>query len=512
MLVDQKQREEILADDGNIVISASAGSGKTTIMVRKMKLELENIKDHKTIAAITFTVKATSEIRKKAGNQIEKQFVAMTNDAFIEHEVIRPFIKDALGTEFNGDYTIDYGVKFNKFYQGLETLKSTNVLGTFRDNKENFNFRLALFILEKSIAAQEYLKSKYQTIFIDEYQDSDSDMHRFFMMLKNDLNIKLFIVGDAKQAIYIWRGAMSNIFELLQKEEFNYYELVTNFRCDEEIENFANLFHNPKYVKDLKDIKGNVIFKEFNNFSNFSEFSNFKGFDEFFRNLIGEKKIDISKEITIISNINNDAARIAEQLNEAGYNFVFIPKTPIDDGLPNGYLLKELALFTKNTTYTIYDFIENTNIDERNQTRLEVNKIISDLKKGDTLNYKKIERILSNLAEYLSINISKEETEKFHESVCESKYEMAFTLLDEKHKVMTVFASKGLEFDQVISFARYYNIHNNQNMQNHYVCITRAKEKFVMCLDNEDYFPFVIKKATEKGIEYLSKELVTNRN
>lgn len=44
-------------------------------------------------------------------------------------------------------------------------------------------------------------------IFIDEYQDSDSMMHELFMYLNSELGIDIFIVGDVKQAIYLWRGA-----------------------------------------------------------------------------------------------------------------------------------------------------------------------------------------------------------------------------------------------------------------------------------------------------------------
>ncbi|MFI8495796.1 UvrD-helicase domain-containing protein [Peribacillus butanolivorans] len=134
-----------------------------------------------------------------------------------------------MGKDFGNDYSVEYGnqYKFENYSSGLKQLKTDNILGSFEDNRRNFNFKLAYNIIEKSIAAQEYLKSKYSWIFIDEYQDSDMDMHRFFIKLKNELNIKLFIVGDLKQAIYLWRGAMSNIFELLENENFSFYELVT---------------------------------------------------------------------------------------------------------------------------------------------------------------------------------------------------------------------------------------------------------------------------------------------
>ncbi len=494
-LVDQEARDRILEDDNSILVSASAGSGKTTIMVKKMGIEINKITDHRTIAAITFTIKATEEIKRKAQQSIKKSFVVMTNDSFVENEITRPFIRDAFGPECSGDYSVEYGnqYKFTTANQGLEQLKRKNKLGTFENSKHNFKFKLALAIIKKSVAAQEYLTSKYKTIFIDEYQDSDQDMHRFFMFLKNELNIKIFIVGDSKQAIYMWRGAMSNIFELLAKERFSSYELVTNFRCHKEIENYANLFHNSRYFEIQDELVSNVILKENPN-------RHFTNFPTSFSQLIDDNILDLNKEITIISNVNNDAKRIAELLNRNGYDFVFIPRTPIDEGLPNGYLLKELAMFAKNGAYTIYDFLEKIGNDERTQTKAEINKIIGGLKKVENLVAEKLEEVVLGLVSYLGVTIGADEITKFCQSVCDPQYDMAFQILDKKHKVMTVFASKGLEFDQVISFSRYYEIQNNENMQNHYVCVTRAKEKFVMYIDNEEYYQHAIKTATKNGL------------
>ncbi|KIN26641.1 UvrD-helicase domain-containing protein [Bacillus subtilis] len=504
-LIDQEDRTAILENNDDIVVSASAGSGKTTIMIKKMGIELEKITDHRTIAAITFTVKATDEIKKKAVKNIKKPFVVMTNDSFIENEIIRPFIKDAFGKDYGNDYSVEYGneFKFDNYSSGLNQLRNNNILGSFEDNKRNFNFKVANDILEKSLAAQEYIKAKYSWIFIDEYQDSDRDMHRFFMKLKNKLNIKLFIVGDSKQAIYLWRGAMSNIFKLLEKESFSSYELVTNFRCDKEIENYANLFHNSQYYVHLSENVENVVFKEYNNFSNYYERKNFVGFIDEFKGLILEKTLELDKEVTIIANYNDDAKKITELLNLEGFDFVFIPKTPIDEGIPNGYLLKELALFSKNSTYTIYDFLEKTHIDERVRTRYEVNNIIGKLKKNTNPDI--VEEVVSSLANYLEISIGEDEIEKFCESICDSKYDMAFRLIESKHKVMTVFASKGLEFEQVISFSRYYKIYKDENLQNHYVCITRAKEKFIMFIDDKGYYDFVLEVADSNGIKNIEK-------
>lgn len=496
MLIDQKQRDDILTEDNSIVISASAGSGKTTILVKKIKIELDNIVNHKTVAAITFTVKAAGEIKRKAMTvNIIEEFLTLTNDSFIEHEIIRPFIRDAYGLKYSEDYIVEYGIeyKFVSLDDGKKQLRVNNILGSFWDKKKNFNFQVASDILDRSIAARQYIQSKYATIFIDEYQDSDLDMHNFFMKLKNQLGIKLFIVGDSKQAIYLWRGASKTIFNLLAEENFSYYELITNFRCHPEIQNYANLFHNPDYLALKEGLNVEKVL--------LCELKNFVGD---FNRLIAQGEIDINKEITVIANINRDALEKANQLINAGYQFVFIPRTPLDEGIPNGHLLKELAFFAKDHNYSIYDFIENTNLDGRKQTTLEVEAIIKDLKKSEKWTVQHLTKIILKLFDYLDLNVSENEVEKFCDSIMDEQYEMAFLNTDEKHKVMTVFASKGLEFKQVISFSEYYPIYKNDKVENHYVCITRAEEKFVMFINDGNYYKHLIRTLSERNVDNIS--------
>ena len=113
------------------------------------------------------------------------------------------------------DFSNSYDRKDSKETYGLllKELIDNHILAKYFDNKNNFKFELALFILKNSKACKEYLKYKYKMIFIDEYQDSDSMMHELFMYLNSELGIDIFIVGDVKQAIYLWRGAKEDIFD-----------------------------------------------------------------------------------------------------------------------------------------------------------------------------------------------------------------------------------------------------------------------------------------------------------
>jgi len=216
---DKLVRDEILEMQGNVVISASAGTGKTHIIIERILRDIEKNNNYKTYAAITFTRKAAKEIKDRIGLSIGNGFIG-TNDNFIIQEIIQPFIRDAYGDEYNKKLTPNYSNKraSNSYDELLEIIKCSEegYICKYSEPKKNFGFELALNILKKSNVSRRYLRSKYLRIYIDEYQDCDKDMHNLFIYLSCILEIPLFIVGDVKQSIYEWRGGYPKVF-LLKK-------------------------------------------------------------------------------------------------------------------------------------------------------------------------------------------------------------------------------------------------------------------------------------------------------
>lgn len=213
-------QKEIVETSGNLIVRASAGTGKTFTMVNKIAKEIDDNHTHKVIAAITFTIKAAQEIKDRLSVDISQHFIG-TNNSFVIEEVIKPFMKDVYGADFDLDMSTDYSVKVNTFQEGIEKVRNGGILCSYKDNKNNFIFDLAQVIVKKSLACKLYLQAKYFKIYIDEYQDCDKSMHNFFMYLCDKLNIETFIVGDEKQSIYIWRGAYPEAFKsILNKPNF----------------------------------------------------------------------------------------------------------------------------------------------------------------------------------------------------------------------------------------------------------------------------------------------------
>jgi len=214
-------------------------------MIDLINKDLENNKTHKSIASITFTIKASKEIKDRLGEKSKNCFIGTNND-FVCSEIIEPFLRDyiyqkhyvdGLGNvkeEYTG-YKIfkkyrelnkeDFKLKKNyikkyETYQELENLLLKEFkISSYKEIKKNFVFGIANNIIEESKACREYLKAKYFKIYIDEYQDCDVSLHKLFMYMFKELKIRIFIVGDLKQSIYTWRGSDQKIFKELREDK-----------------------------------------------------------------------------------------------------------------------------------------------------------------------------------------------------------------------------------------------------------------------------------------------------
>ena len=184
-------QKEIVELSGNLMVRASAGTGKTHTMVSKIMYDIERNNTHKVVAAITFTIKAASEIKKRLTIDIDNHFIG-TNNSFVIEEIIKPFLKDVFGKSYDLNMSTDYSVKVKDFMEGLTKIKDEQIISSYSKHKENFVFQLALYILKRSKACQLYLKSKYFKIYIDEYQDCDKDMHKLFMFICENLKNRYF--------------------------------------------------------------------------------------------------------------------------------------------------------------------------------------------------------------------------------------------------------------------------------------------------------------------------------
>lgn len=463
-------QNEIVDTPGNMIVSASAGTGKTHTMVAKIAKEIEKNHTHKVIAAITFTIKAAKEIRDRLSIDITEHFIG-TNNSFAIEEIIKPFARDVYGEDYHIEMCTDYSVKKQTFQECLDYLKSSKTICAYADNKKNFVFELALDIARKSEACQLFLKAKYVKIYVDEYQDCDKTMHEFFMYLCNTLKIDLFVVGDDKQSIYIWRGAYPEAFRnILQMNNFSKKVLRDNFRSCLMIQNYSNLLNDE--TRSLYKADSDTSPIVFVNSVSSDWLNDIKPY------------LDLSKGVALLRFSNDNAKSGASELCKTGVDFTYVPKTPISDITTDvSWLYNAIAQHFVLPKYSIYDFMDE--IPEESIGDRKIKRYLEENIKGieDGLNENDESKVLTfvtRIAAYFGYEVNEEHVRAMISTIVNVEYHPAFHMDELSHVAITFHSSKGLEFEQVIVFANDYALNKPDSIYNHYVAVTRARSKLII--------------------------------
>ena len=345
MELNQKQKDAIAANENVVVVLAGAGSGKTTVLIEKIKTIINNGEYPHKILAITFTNKASLEIKKRLEQAGDKyQGVYMSTFHSLCYRVLKIYA-DAF-EQFNNNFIIidDYDQKkvINNIlkeinYDDKKILyqinnaktkalvhdeiknylndKENEVYQRYQDylNKNNaLDFNDLLLYMHELLLIDKYrekIKKLFNFILIDEYQDTSLIQDKIIELMKRD-ETKLFIVGDADQSIYRWRGAkVENILNLEKKyKDINIIKLEQNYRSTQNILNIANkLIDNNKvrYKKELYTLNNRgekVYYHQYDD-----------NYDEA-KNIINEIKylLNFDKTIAVLYR-NNYQSRVIEE-------------------------------------------------------------------------------------------------------------------------------------------------------------------------------------------------------
>jgi len=301
--LNEKQKEAVLKTEGPVIAIAGAGSGKTSVLTRRIAyLIFEKNIHFKNILAITFTNKAAKEMKDRVyeitgiptmGMWIST-FHAMCSKILREHiellgykrtfqiiddddtvQLVKSIMKKknidikmfkpkivkyhVIKMKYDDDYINDIEAPLNKVV--------SSVFKVYQKNLEENNlvdFEGLLILTIKLLKEQEDIRNYYQQLFkyilVDEFQDTNNVQYELIKLLVGE-NKNLFIVGDEDQSIYAFRGAnIENINKF--KREYPDYHLVLleqNYRSTNTILTAANqiIKHNSVRVeKNLFSKKG----------------------------------------------------------------------------------------------------------------------------------------------------------------------------------------------------------------------------------------------------------------
>lgn len=460
-------QERIIEDCENIIVKAGAGRGKTTLLAKKIKYDYEENKNHRVFAAITFTNKAVDEIKNKVGTN---NGLISTIDSFIMQEIVVPFIHHFYGDEYKKEQLErDFAIQETDYLTLLEIVKTKAKIGGYRNSlKKDFIAELALTILQNSSVAQRYFKSKYYRIYIDEYQDVSKEQHNIFEYINNNLNIKLFILGDPKQNIFSWRGANSNGFSYFYNlaTSFKTYELTENYRCHKNIQNFLEIFEKSdtskldfNYSENVKFIPMSVSIKE------------------------------VLKEITkgqicILRKEQKNAKNLSNEL----IDFTYIPKNKLDTyNSKYKWFTKEILHFLLSEKSNEFNIINSIPFEISNDTIKLLKLKLKKLKKSSNL-YDDMKEIFTIVFPILEDSEYKKEYAILKSIIDDDSNSIIYNMHKVKNLVMTMHSSKGLEFDVVIVFAEELIDHIKYDENLNYVVMSRAKKKLIIYYDEKGQY------------------------
>ncbi|MFA7228506.1 MAG: ATP-dependent helicase, partial [Melioribacteraceae bacterium] len=287
------QLEAVSALEGNFLIIAGAGSGKTRTLVYRVARLTELGYDPNSILLLTFTRKAAKEMMDRAAILLDNRCSKINGGTFhsFANIVLRKYAK-AVGLE-NGFTILDQGDsedvinlirgqmnlsqhkkrfpnkstifkvlsfcantgrevedllddEYPHFSEYLEKILDIQKIYTSYKRKNNLLdyddllIFLKNFLLEFGPAARSFL-STIKFIMVDEYQDTNSLQADIIRGL-SQVNQNVMVVGDDSQSIYSFRGAnFKNIMNF--PKLFSNVKLITleeNYRSTQEILNFSN--------------------------------------------------------------------------------------------------------------------------------------------------------------------------------------------------------------------------------------------------------------------------------
>ncbi|HCT0356294.1 TPA: ATP-dependent helicase, partial [Staphylococcus pseudintermedius] len=240
---------KIIRENGNLVITAKPGSGKTYTIVEKIIDISKNLLSYQGVIAISFTRKASQELelRYKRKNIENTNHFFGTIDKFYISEIIVPFSKLLFdkGEPLEVKDSIDDYPKYKDLKKMKENRTDKELLGLLKESlQEGLIFleisgETALFILNEVPQCVIYLKARYTHIFIDEYQDCGEIQHEIFLKLVNKEIIGI-AVGDLDQAIYAFSNRYSKyLLSLIGDDSFTHLEITRNHRCHKSISDYS---------------------------------------------------------------------------------------------------------------------------------------------------------------------------------------------------------------------------------------------------------------------------------
>lgn len=286
--LSSKQQDIVSFDKGAILVKASAGSGKTRVLIERIKVLKDKTK--RKILAITFTNKAADEMKERFGNfnNVEKQLFIGTFHAFCQkvlenhgHAIGFANIPHIFENESDRLELIGQAIEKTPSFYSYYIKKSSKQQRDFRYSALSFISEVKQKLLSENELLQEcddenlillyrtyqdilysqnaidfddlilltynlfmenpaivaLYRRAYEYICIDEAQDLNYAQYRLLCSITMDKHQNVMMVGDPNQSIFAFNGSSPEYMTKKFVEDFKpkSIELNENYRSSKEV-------------------------------------------------------------------------------------------------------------------------------------------------------------------------------------------------------------------------------------------------------------------------------------
>ncbi len=289
-MLNRKQITAAYELENNVILSASPGTGKTRTLVARAANKLGKLPDSRSLALITYTNAAADEIANRLVT--DKTIFIGTIHRFCLEFILRPFSwiykwpKPRIVTfdelqcfiessdDINiGSSPIDELNRIKKDLKGkIVDIEDWAHVSPLRHVSEQYfaylagikaiDFNELLFRSYKIISENKYiavsLANRFFEILIDEFQDTNIFQYEIFKLIYRAGPSTFFMVGDQRQRIYRFAGAIDNAFSSAKGDFKAHADLlnITYRSTDNIVKAYCSLFEDhPKLQNDSQNKK-----------------------------------------------------------------------------------------------------------------------------------------------------------------------------------------------------------------------------------------------------------------
>jgi len=276
--LESRAWEALLENDRSVLVTAGAGAGKTEFLAQKATYLLQTgvCPAPKRILAISFKKDAArnlaERVEKRCPRDQARRFDSMTFDAFTKglldrfrpslpepfnatgtYQIVNPFRRDFEDfLERHGYHGVtaqqlerrvaltDLPIDLSNDSEVLRALVDYWHEHFFEGTEISLSFpminRLVKLLLQENSYIRRALQATYPIVFLDEYQDTTYAQYDMLLTAFDGSDAVFTAVGDDKQRIMGWAGAMDDAFAQFETDfSARRISLLSNWRSHEDL-------------------------------------------------------------------------------------------------------------------------------------------------------------------------------------------------------------------------------------------------------------------------------------